>query len=213
MTQLVMTPVAGRKTFSMLPTYVIIWLTTLVLFFLLGWIFGRGTVKLPDVSAPERYVPAAVSEPVAENPPLREEDLNFKEALQSEGTANIVVAGLNKKKAETLASAMPAKPKPAEAAPENPKDKAPAAAADTAKYEFTVRVATYKNKDMAERFRDRLDADDYRTSIVTMKSGKTTLYCVQVRMRGTTDKVNASREELKSYGIQDTMIVGKKPMK
>ncbi len=208
-----MTPAAGRKSFSMLPTFVIIWLSSLLVFFLFGIIVGRGWMKLPEAPAPERYVPAASVEPSVENPPLREEDLNFKEALQSEGTANIVVAGLNKKKSDTLASAMPPKPKPVEAAPEKAGDKAPSAAADTSKYEFTVRVATYKNKDMAERFRDRLDADDYRTSIVTMKSGKTTLYCVQVRMRGTTDKVNASREELKSYGIQDTMVIGKKPLK
>ena len=67
-----------------------------LVFFLFGLIIGRGTLKLPEASAPERYVPAAAAEPAAENPPLREEDLNFKEALQSEGTANIIVAGLNK---------------------------------------------------------------------------------------------------------------------
>lgn len=195
---------------SALVTISILTLVMLGFSFLSGVIVGRSSMPLPQALE----LDTLLSEPPksGENPLdepekiLPKEELRFMTNLKNDAGGGILSNA--KDNADSATSPQPAEDKNKKSVPEQKKkEKAEPL------FDYTLRVAAYKNEDQAKNLASRLSKEGIKSSRTQKKAGRTTWHYVQVSLRGSKGDLQILRKKLDAFGLHDAMITGEKPVR
>ncbi len=206
----------------------ILLLITLTLFFVFGLVVGRGSIPAPSPVPLERYMPEGLGAAEGEGQPERilpEEDLRFMANLKEPGTTSALPLAPGQTAGQTHAQAGGKPSQPGQAGQTAPTGQTgqtvpagqqvtpkPAANPDQL-YDFVLRVAAFKSSDQADALREKLEGAGLRTKMVTEKADKGTWYFVQVLARGNEARLQEIRDILPKYGVKDSILSSKTPVK
>ncbi len=195
---------------------VIGFVVVLVWVFFVGIFVGRG-------GDPEKGIPGAsmlLSGAVEEEPRdeiLKPEELTFLSDLKQKANGKRPAGAppATTPSAPEASQATPAATGNAQApTPPSPHPEPPVPAPDAMPvYNYVFRVASYRSSEPAELLRERLEEAGLRTRLVRERqSGKRAWYRVQVLLRGTEERAEAAKNNLVQTGINDAMLISRKPV-
>jgi cell division protein FtsN len=179
----------------------------LSVFFILGILVGRG--YRPETKVPElaRMMPRLeANQTQVKVDLLKPEELQYQERLKGVGDSAPAAPP-----AAAAAPAAPAAEAKAEPKPE-PKPE-PAVAADTTVYNYVYMVASFKEKEMAESLRKKIDAAGLSTAIEAQPVRGATWHRVLVLFTGTPDQTDGMKEKLAPFKLQKPILKTKEPAK
>lgn len=189
----------------------ILLLITLCFFFLFGLIIGRGSI--PPVQPPERerLLPAPHASAEAPEQILPEEDLRFMTNLKTDNPSGTEAPAEN--------SRPDSQPVPQASSGQSPAPSGPgetqltASPQDNSQYDYVIRAAAFKTEERADDLRAKLEGAGIRTRLIREKGQKGTWYHVHILYRGTPEKMQALRDSLGRYGIRDSLVASRTPVR
>lgn len=182
----------------------------IIMIIAIGWIFAFGVIvgrgynpekKLPEL-AKLLPPPEGVQEPAKAQGILKPEELTFMTDLKQSGAIAAAPAKPEVKGARPAASQPSAAPQPAPAP----------APADKAKYDFVFQAVAYKNRESADKLRERMEGEGLRTRMTIEKDnrGRPKWFRVQVLVRGTDADAAEVKGLLAKMGLKDATQISKK---
>lgn len=194
--------------FSGLVTSVIIMIIAVGWIFAFGVIVGRGynpEKKLPELA---RLLPppeGAQEAPPKEQSILKPEELLFMTELKQhppaakEGESKPAVKTATKQTQQAQQTSPPIPPQPVDT---------------TNLYDFVFQAVAYKNRDQADKLRERMEGEGLRTRLSIEKDsrGRPKWFRVQALVRGTENDAVAAKQILKRLGLHDAHQASKKPV-
>lgn len=178
----------------------------LTVFFILGILVGRG--YRPEAKVPElaRMMPKAeANQTQVKVEVLKAEELQYQDRLikgpseaaaQKPGPAPSAVSAVS-----------------AEAKPEQKPEAKPGRSGDPTVYNYVYMVASFKEKEMAEALRKKIDAAGLSTAIEAQPVRGATWHRVLVLFTGTPDQTDAMKEKLLPFKLQKPILKTKEPAK
>lgn len=195
---------------STLVTICILALIMLGFTFLSGVIVGRSSMPLPqalelDTVLSESLKPGEKAQDEPEKI-LPKEELRFMTNLKSDAGGGILSGA--KDIADSAAASHEAEEKNKKAVQvQEKKEKAEPL------FDYTLRVAAFKNKDQAKNLASRLSKEGIKSSSTQKKTGRATWHYVQVSIRGSKGDLQALRKKLDAFGLHDAMLTAEKPVR
>ena len=174
----------------------------------IGWIFAFGVIvgrgynpekKMPELA---RLLPppeGAEEAPKEAKGILKPEELTFMTDLKQAQPAAAGAKGEKAPKAVPVPAAPSAQPASTPAEP---------------KYDFVFQAVAYKNKESADKLRERMEKEGLRSkmSIEKDSKGRPKWFRVQVLVRGTDADAAATKQSLAKLGLKDATQASKKPV-
>lgn len=194
--------------FSGLVTSVIIMIIAVGWIFAFGVIVGRGynpEKKLPELA---RLLPppeGTQKETAKEQSILKPEELLFMTELKQHPPAA--------KEVENKPAVKTATKQPQQV--QQVSTPVPPQTVDTKNlYDFVFQAVAYKNRDQADKLRERMEGEGLRTRLSIEKDsrGRPKWFRVQVLVRGTDADAVAAKQVLKRLGLHDAHQASKKPV-
>lgn len=175
----------------------------------IGWIFAFGVIvgrgynpekKLPELA--KLLPPPEGAQEAARKAQgiLKPEELTFMTDLKQTGAVPAAAAKPDVKPARPAGQPSAPAPQPAPAP------------ADKAKYDFVFQAVAYKNRESADRLRERMEGEGLRTRMTIEKDnrGRPKWFRVQVLVRGTDADAAETKQLLAKMGLKDATQISKK---
>ena len=205
-------PLAGRRyTFSL--SFAGLLTSGIVIIIAIGWIFAFGVIVgrgiNPEKQLPElaKLLPAPADNATeAKDAILKPEELTFMAELKNQ-------TGKASSQPAPVAQAAAAKPvvqsdKPAAV---SGADKTP----KVQRFDFVFQAVAYKNREQADKLREKLEGEGLRTRMTIEKDskGKPKWFRVQVLFRGNEEDAAATQKIMERFGIKAPQRISQKPVK